>query len=498
MKDFLALLKREANKTETENGAVTFRSTKSECLDFFSCAGALRYVSDREVVDRFIGAWSEDPDLSLRILFFARDIRRGLGERRTFRLIMKYLAVYAPDSVRKNLPYFAEFGRYDDLLVLMDTPVEEDAIELIGAQLQADKDALSAGKPVSLLGKWLPSVNASSKETVRLARKIAKALGMTEAEYRRTLVALREKIRIIENPLREKDYSFEYSEQPSRALLKYRQAFVRNDKKRYNDYLKEVREGKAKMNTACVFPHEIVTPLLRNGMYRMNGSALAGDDADALETTWAALPDYAGAADALAVVDTSGSMYCRYGGTVLPAAVAISLGLYFAEKNKGAFGNHFISFSETPQLIEIKGRTLKDRVNYVESKSEIANTNIEAVFDLLLKTAVKNHLPSSALPKRLFIISDMEFDRCARNASVTNFELAKRSFAKAGYDLPQIVFWTVAARHRQVPVEMNEQGVILVSGFTPMIFSMVTEGDIDPYAFMLQVVNSERYREISA
>ncbi|MBO4689056.1 MAG: DUF2828 family protein [Clostridiales bacterium] len=498
MKDFLALLKREANKTETENGAVTYRSTKSECLDFFSCAGALRYVSDQEVVDRFIGAWSEDPDLSMRILFFARDIRRGLGERRTFRLIIKYLAVHAPDSVRKNLPFFSEFGRYDDLLVLMGTPVEKDVIELIGAQLQADKEALTAGKAVSLLGKWLPSVNASSKETVRLGKRIAKALGMSEAEYRRTLVALREKIRIIENPIREKDYTFEYSEQPSRALMKYRKAFERNDRIRYHGFLNDVREGSAKMNTSCVLPHEIVTALLSNGKYRIGGTALTEGEAEALETTWAALPDYGGASDSLAVIDTSGSMYCRCGGSAFPAAVAISLGLYFAERNKGAFANHFISFSETPQLIEIKGRSLKDRVNFVESKSEIANTNIEAVFDLLLKVAVKNRLPSGALPKRLFIISDMEFDRCADNASATNFEQAKKKFGKAGYALPQIVFWNVASRNKQVPVEKNEQGVILVSGFSPMIFSMVTEGDIDPYAFMLQVINNERYLSISA
>ncbi|MBR5975094.1 MAG: DUF2828 family protein [Clostridiales bacterium] len=498
MKDFLAFLKKEANKTVTENGAATYRSTKSECLDFFSCAGALRYVSDREVVDRFIGAWSEDPDLSLRILFFARDIRKGLGERRTFRLIMKYLAVHAPESVRKNLPFFAEFGRYDDLLVLLDTPVEKDVLELIGAQVRTDMEAAVQGESVSLLGKWLPSVNASSKETVRLGRRIAKALGMSEAEYRKTLVTLREKIRILENHLRQKDYSFEYEQQPSRALLKYRKAFERRDKKRYNQYLKDVSDGKAKMNTSCVSPHEIVTPLLRGGMYRMNGGPVTEAEETALETTWAALPDFAGASDALAVVDTSGSMYCRYGGTVYPAAVAISLGLYFAERNKGAFGNHFISFSETPQLIEIKGRSLKDRVNYVESKSEIANTNIEAVFGLLLKTAVKNKLPASALPKRLFIISDMEFDCCAKGAAVTNFERAKKMFTEAGYDLPQIVFWNVAARSRQVPVEKNEQGVILVSGSTPMIFSMVTEGNIDPYAFMLSVVNGKRYSGICA
>ena len=499
MKNFLEKLKKEANLTKTENGAVTYRSTKSECLDFFAAAGALRYVSDSEVVKRFIGAWTEDPDMAMRILFFARDIRKGLGERRTFRLIVQYLAEVSPATVRKNLPYFAEFGRYDDLMVLIGTPVEKDVIELIRARLQADMESLARDGEVSLLAKWLPSVNTSSQETVRLARRIASALGMSEAKYRRTLVQLRKKIRIIENDLREKHYGFDYSAQPSLAMLKYRKAFYRNDGERYQAYLASVREGKVKMNTSCVMPHQIVEPLLGNGgLLGYRPPVMTDSEAEALETTWAALPDYAGASDSLAVIDTSGSMYATYGGTVRPAAVAIALGLYFAERNKGAFGNHFISFSRTPQLIEIRGKSLRERVAYVESMSEVANTNIAAVFDLLLQTALKNRLPQSALPKRLFIISDMEFDRCADSADQANFDWAKKNYEAVGYTLPQIVFWNVAARNKQVPVTMNEQGVILMSGFTPMLFSMVTEDNIDPYAFMLSVIDTERYREICA
>ena len=182
----------------------------------------------------------------------------------------------------------------------------------------------------------------------------------------------------------------------------------------------------------------------------------------------------------------------------MPAAVALSLGLYFAEHNKGAFQNTFIEFSRRPQLIELKGETFADRLRYACTFNEVANTDLEAVFDLVLRAAVKNRIPRSELPSRLIIISDMEFDFCVENSSLSNFKNAERKYAAAGYKLPEIVFWNVASRHRQQPVTMNEQGVALVSGATPRLFSMIAGGELSPYAFMLEVIGSERYAKIAA
>ena len=495
----LQMLKQEANNTYTENGAVTHRSTLSECLDLFGTVGALRHADEAEITSRFLRAYSEDADLAMKLLFFARDIRGGIGERRVFRTTLKSLTLYAPQSVEKNIPHIAVYGRFDDLLVLLDTPCEAAALRYIRRQLQDDLAALENGESVSLLAKWLPSVNASKEQTVRNAKKIARAVGMTDAKYRKALVALRQHIRIIENNLREKDYTFDYEKQPSKAMFTYRKAFLRNDGDRYSAFMGRVQRGEAQLHTGTLTPYEIVQPFINDCYFGIGEIGfmreISSDEAQVLNTTWEALPNFAGGENALAVIDTSASMY-MYDAT--PAAVALSLGLYFAERSTGAFANHFIEFSETPQLIEIKGKTFADRLRYVASFNEVANTNLLKVFELILRTAVKNNVSQEELPAKLYIISDMEFDSCLNGISVTNFEYAKRIFAEAGYQLPEVVFWNVASRNRQQPVTMNEQGVALVSGCSPRIFQMLQSGILSPYAFMLDVLGSERYVVIAA
>ena len=233
---------------------------------------------------------------------------------------------------------------------------------------------------------------------------------------------------------------------------------------------------------------------------KLNYSYFSGDNVETYAddysfedlNTWNALEDFGNDENALAVIDGSGSMYPR------AIAVALSLGIYFAERNKGRFHNHFITFSERPQLVEIKGSDIAGKVEYCRRYSEVANTNISAVFNLLLKTAVKYNLPQEELPKRLYIISDMEFDKCADNAGKTNFECARRKYAEKGYTLPEIVFWNVESRKAQQPVTMNENGVALVSGCSPRLFSMVASGELNPYKAMLDTLMSERYAPISA
>ena len=484
----LQYLKNEANLTHTENGAVTYQSTQSECLDLFATISALRRESDEKITNRFLRAYAENADLAMKTLFFARDIRGGIGERRVFRTILKWLAHNEPQSVEKNIPYIAEYGRYDDLLALMGTKCEREALAYIKKQLEADCKALEAGESVSLMAKWLPSVNASNDDAMRHAKHIARALGMNDAQYRKTLSALRATISIIENNLREKDYTFDYAKQPSKAMLKYRKAFLRNDGERYTAFIDRVAEGAEQIHAGTLTPYEIITPFFKRD--------ISAEERKAIDVTWNAQEDFTGGENALVVIDGSGSMYG--GSDPIPATVALSLGIYYAERNTGAFHNHFITFSENPRLVEIKGKDIFEKVRYSHQFNEVANTNIQRVFELVLKAAVKNRVPQEEMPSKIFIISDMEFDYCTEDCSLTNFEYAQRLFEEHGYQLPEVVFWNVASRNQQQPVKVNDQGVALVSGCNPRIFSMLKAGILSPYAFMMDVLGSERYAVIVA
>jgi hypothetical protein len=271
-------------------------------------------------------------------------------------------------------------------------------------------------------------------------------------------------------------------------MYKYRKAFLRNDGERYGAFMEKVSSGEAKLHTGTLTPYEIIAPFFREN--------IPEDQRRSIDVTWNAQEDFTNDGNALVVVDGSGSMYG--GGDPLPAAVALSLGIYFAERNTGAFRNYFITFSEKPQLVEIKGSDILDKVRYCHSFNEIADTSIQKVYELILSAAVKNRVPQSELPSTLYFISDMEFDCCTADAGLTNFKYAKQLFAQHGYALPEIVFWNVASRNRQQPVTQNEQGVALVSGCTPRVFSMLASGTLSPYAYMMEVLGSERYMKIVA
>ncbi len=282
-------------------------------------------------------------------------------------------------------------------------------------------------------------------------------------------------------------------------MFKYRKAFARNDGERYNEFLSRVERGEAKIHGDHVSPYELVEPYLTTIWYGNNTSFMRNiseEEKRTLNATWASLPDFGGDENAIVVVDTSGSMYISSNPS--PASVALSLGLYFAERNKGMFHNHFIEFSERPQLLEIKGDTFADRLRYITSFNEVANTNIETVFDLILNAAVGHHVSQEELPAKVIIISDMEFDCCVSNASITNLNNAKEKYEAYGYQLPELVFWNVASRNRQQPVKRNEQGVCLISGVTPRLFSMIAGEILSPYTFMMEVLGGERYAKIVA
>lgn len=480
---------KKANRTTTENDAVSLYSTGNDCLDLFATIGALREAEEATCISRFVRAYIENADLAMKILFFARDVREGLGERRVFRCLLRWLANHKPESVRKNLNAIVEFGRYDDLLALLATQCHDDMIAFVANKLNADLEALAKAKPVSLLAKWLPSVNASSPKTVASAKILAKALGMNQASYRKKLSALRQHLHLLENNLRVLDYSFDYQMQPSRALLKYRKAFLRHDKERYQAFLRATSQGQARLNTSNVLPSDIVTSIL-NADNQAQPEELA-----ALNATWNALEDFTNGDNALVVMDGSASMYAS---SHMPAAVALSLAIYYAERNTGLFKGHFITFSQHPRLVKIKGETIVDKVLYCQTFNECANTNLQKVFELILQTALTHNSAARELPKTLYIISDMEFDRCTEDADLTNFEYAKKLFEEHGYTLPRLVFWNVDNRNEQQPVSLNEKGVILISGSSPIIFKLLKSGKFTPVDFMLETLASTRYEHITA
>ena len=482
-------LKKLTNVTYTENGAITPRSTESDCLDLFATIGALRNASGDQIQKRFFRAYLENPDIAMKTLFYSRDIRGGLGERRVFREILKWLAENRKASLLANLEQIPEYGRWDDLLVLIDGNAGAEAGAFLKKQFQADMKALAAHEKISLLGKWLPSINASSENTVRLARRLAGVFGMRSVDYRKALSALRAEISIIENSLRREDYTFDYGKQPSKALFKYRRAFMRNDGKRYGAFLARIEKGEIAMNTGALMPYDIIRATYNR--------RLSDEERAALDVTWNALEDFTGGENAIVVADGSGSMYGGRG--LIPATVAQSLAIYFAERNQGPFQGCFITFSETPRLVEIKGRDIVDKARYCESFNECADTNLQAVFELLVNAAVAKQATEEEMPATVYIVSDMEFNAITCSSSRSNFEYARSLFESNGYKMPRVVFWNVNSRSEQQPATRDDNGVVLVSGGSARLFSQVVRGNVsNPYSFMMETLSNERYASIKA
>lgn len=492
----LNYFKEDSNEGRTVNGAFAYNSTKSYVLDLFAMGGAFRNRTDEEVAQLFSKAFGENPLLAMKTLFYIRDITEGQGERRFFRVVLKHLALHNPNAIRKNIHLVPEFGRWDDLWVLLETSLKPDVVKLVRKQLIKDRRS----EHPSLLAKWLPSENASSYKTKKYAKIFRKAYGATPKQYRKLLSTLRERINIVERKMSDNDWhTIDYPKLPARAGLIYRNAFIRHDESGYREYLDGLTNGTKKVNAKTLYPYDIVRESLRGydgvnvwGSY-YDKSATA-EEIQLLDAQWNALPDFIGenSENSIAVVDTSGSM----SGT--PMEVAISLGIYLAERNKGVFHNHFFTFSDFPKLKEIVGSNIVEKVRNLSDSDWGGSTNVEAVFRKILNVAVKNNLPQEEMIGKVYIISDMQFNSCTRGASVHIFEQLAEDFAEHGYKLPELVFWNVNAFASNVPFTMNEQGVQLVSGFSPSIFKQLLGANgKTPYELMIEVVDSDRYKEVT-
>ena len=478
----------------TENGALSYRETMNGVLDFFSKSGALRGRKD-EAIKYFDKAIAEDTTLALKALFYMRDVRGGQGERDNFRAILKYLADRFPNEIEKNIKYIPEFGRWDDLYSFEGSVLFNTALGLMKEQFMTDLKNLKAKKSISLLGKWLKSENASSKETKRLAKKTREFFGLNEAKYRKALSALRKEIALVETAMSQNKWDkIEYSAVPSQAARIYSDAFIKHDGERYNSFINKVKTGEEKINAGTLYPYDIVRKVMES---RENV---------AYDALWNALPDYMPEGEnAIAIVDTSGSMDRGWGATgkeaVAPIEVALSLGIYFAERSKGAFNGYFMTFSESPAMQKIQGTDISAKVRNLNNAHWDGNTNLTKAFRVLLDTAIKNKVPEDEMPSKLFIISDMQFDMATgqrsywgnERAEKTNFEAIEDMYRRAGYKRPDLVFWNVRASS-DTPVTKDENGTFLVSGCSPSILKHAINCEATtPYELMLEVLNSERY-----
>ena len=485
------------NESVTENGAVGYRTTGKALLDINFAVASLRSANEGEIARRFQAAFLENKVLAMKWLFFARDVRGGLGERRLFRTAMKYIAKYEPEMARKVVGLIPEYGRYDDLWSLLDdNELRPYVVEFVSQQLTEDVANTRNRKPISLLGKWMPSANASSATTKRYAKILRNALEMKESEYRRTLSALRRYTDVVEVKMSAKMWGeIDYEAVPSRANLIYNGAFLRNDEERRRAFLASLEKGEARINASTLFPYDIVHQYCCGGYGRSPKSYDA-----TIEALWKNLPDLVqGCGNTIVVADGSGSMMSRVGSSGVTALeVANSLAIYFAERSSGEFKNKYITFSSRPQLVDFsRGQSLRDKISIALGHSEISNTNIEAVFDLILNTAIRNNMSQEDIPANILIISDMEFD-CATTGRIgaNLFKTIEAKYRGYGYKLPRLVFWNVNSRTNTIPVRENDMGVALVSGFSVNICKMVMSGKTDPFECLLEALNTPRYQPV--
>ena len=497
----LELIKNECNKIEniaiTENGAKGLKTSGSALVDINFKVSSLRNSDEKEIENLFEKAFNENSEYALKWLFFARDVREGLGERRLFRICYKKLFELNKILFYKNLNNIVEYGRWDDIIYLIgiNDEIDNHIIEIIRLQLKEDLDNLSKNEGISLLSKWMPSENASSKETKKMARNIIKLLNISPRKYRLMLSKLRSYSNVVETKMCSNKWSeIDYEKVPSLANLKYSNAFMNHDRIRRSEYLKLLYKGETKINMKVATPVDIVSKY--DSWYVKNLDPT-------LELAWKNLKKV-GIENTLVVADGSGSMTVPVSGRVTSLDVANSIAIYTSENNKGVYKNKYITFSNTPKFVEFNEEdTLQEKLSIARKHNEIANTNIERVFDLILYVAIENNIPNDEMVKNVLIISDMEFDTAQRgwrndieSLSKTLFDEIKDKYSKAGYTLPKLIFWNVNSRTKTIPLTENELGVALISGFSQNVLKMVMSGHYDPYEVLIETITDKRYDRV--
>ena len=455
-------------EARTENGMKARKSTAKATVDLFYKIGASR---GKDITGDFTAAYVENSDVALRIAQWARDVRGGAGERQLFRDILVHLEKRDPDAALALLRKVPEVGRWDDIFVFTSPVLKSAAYSMLGDALRANN---------GLAAKWTPRKG-------QIAAEVRAFFGMTPKQYRKSLVAL---TTVVETQMCANDWdNINFSHVPSVAARNYKKAFGRHTPL-FAEYVAKLVSGDktVKVNANAIFPHDVLKGVI-------NRTTLDKTTTDHIVAQWDALPNYVGDASIMPIVDVSGSMSCPAGKNtnVTCMDVSISLGLYLADKNKGVFKDTFLTFSSKPQLVTLKGNIV-DKVTQMSKSDWEMSTNLHAAMDKILSVAVKGYVPASDMPAMLLILSDMQFNQCARYDD-SAMQMIERKFADAGYVVPQIVFWNLNASDN-VPVKADKSGTALVSGFSPSIMTSLLAADMDqftPEGIMLKTVMSDRY-----
>ena len=488
--NFAQTAKNTASMKLTENGALAYSTTNNAVLDLFSQIGSLRPRTEAEIKNKIAESMATDPVLTVKMIFHAGNVRGGLGERRTFRIALQYLAHAYPSVVKNNAHLIPHFNRWDSLFTLVGTPCEECAWDIIREQITLDMDGViksrTSSKPIgiSLLAKWMPTETAHKKETRALAFRAMKKLGMTPRQYRKVLTALRAHLNVVESLMSAQAWDkVDYPAVPSYAMKNYRDAFRKHDAVGFAAYTESIKKGEKKINASTLFPYDLVHQYWNKGWGHCSVD-------DIIEAQWNALPNYVeGENNVLVMADVSGSMYGR------PIETSIGLATYFAQHNKGDYHGLYMTFTDRPHFIDISGvKTLSAAVQKVRDTDVGFSTNLDAAFRLVLDHARMNNVSKDELPKAIVVISDMEIDPYftgRRNMDFVQKWVAE--FARFGYTCPKLVMWNVQARHDTFL--SKDENVILVSGQSASVFKQLCGNlnGVTAWDILLKTLNDPMY-----
>ena len=503
--NFAEAMENKSNWKLTENLAPARTTTGNSLIDLFAVIGAMRERPEADIISMWESAYRENPELAVRMIFYAGDIRGiGLGERRTFRILIKHLANIHPAIMRKNIENIPYYNRWDSLYELVATPCEHDMWNLVRTQWLEDFGNMKHNKPISLMAKWLASVNASSKKTCMLGHKTARELGLSESMYRRALSKLRAYLKIVEKSMSAQEWAtIEYSAVPSYAMKNYSQAFARHDRDRFSSYKESLEQkiadgtiSQKDIKSATLFPYDLVRKYIDNDTSDWFRSNYIGPYDTITEAQWKALPDYLDEeANVVVMADVSGSMYSP---NYQPISASLGLALYFAQHNKGIYHNKYMTFTDHPSFLTInENASLRDQLAQAWSEGVGYSTNLERAFMYILDTAIENNVKPEEMPKALVVVSDMEIDPFFRGYKLDFLEEMTRRFHKAGYSIPRILLWNVSARSNTFHAKSTNPNVVLASGYSASAFTSIVKGiNKDAYEVMYDTLMDAQYDRV--
>ncbi len=499
MSGFTDNMRLMANITSSENGGRVFKSTNGGALlDLYSLIGGMRHQPESEIRTKWKEAYNESPILASNLVLYARDIRNGgLGERKIGRVLLNELAKVEPELIKRNFQTVVDCGRWDDLWFAFEgTSVEPYMWDFIIATLANDIDQMSEKKQCTLLAKWMPSINTSSIQTRRIAKKFCFLIGVNEKTYRKALSALRSYLNVVEVKMSAGQWdSIDFETIPSVAMSKYVGTFNRRLKEKFSDYKAKAAKGEAKVHAATLTPATICHKFLMNGGMRVwsehwgscQEAANILDEMDKLQ--WNNLPNYVeGNQDVVIMADISGSMSCSNSE---PLAASVGLATYFAQRNTGAYKNLYMTFAGQPRFIELNDSwDIEKCFSYALQQPAGYNTNMDAAFKAVYDVAVE----SGEAPRAICVISDGEMDGWV-TSSIADSIVSKwnNKFIEAGLNPVKVISWNVAARNGTVLAPANHD-IAYCSGSSAGSFKNFTSLiSKDAYEAMVEILSKSEF-----